>query len=104
MAELQVALATESARLVDDVRDSDASASTRTDLFSEHRQQISDLRKAIPPVPPPNPLDAIEKALLESMTPEHAPDDDVPDWDEAERQLIANPRTWPEPPEPGQLW
>jgi hypothetical protein len=113
MAELQVALASESARLVDDVRDSDASASTRTDLFSEHRQQISELRKAIPPIQRPNPLDAIEAALLASMTPEPEPDDSAPDWDEAERQMAAHPGTWwpelggsePEPPEPsGRVW
>jgi hypothetical protein len=98
IAELQVALATECARLVDDVRDSDASASTRTDLFSEHRQQIAELRKAVPPIRPPNPFDAIEAALADSFRTEQVDgdEDQPPDLDEMEGQLVAHPDQWPE--------
>jgi hypothetical protein len=93
IAELQVALATESARLVDDVRDSDASASTRTDLFSEHRQQIAELRRAIPPIRPANPFDAIEAALVESFDTKRVDGegDEAPELDKTARQMAAYP-------------
>jgi hypothetical protein len=98
IAELQIALATESAKLVDDVRDSDASASTRTDLFTEHRQQIAELRKAVPPIRPANPFDAIEAALVESFRigQVDGDEDQAPDLDEMERQLGTHLDQWPQ--------
>jgi hypothetical protein len=68
-AELLVTLATDSAALVDAVRgtDSDASAGMQTDCITEHRQLIGELRRAVPPIRPVNPFDAIEAPLVQSL-------------------------------------
>jgi hypothetical protein len=95
IAELQVALATESAKLVDDIRNSDASASTRTDLFSEHRQQIAALRKVVPHIRPVNPFDAIEAALAASLRPQRGDGDETQAPDGLEGQLRTYPDQWP---------
>jgi hypothetical protein len=71
---------------------------TRTDLFSEDRRQITELRKAVPPIRPPNPFDAIEAALVESFRTGQVDDDEdqAPDLDEMERQLATHPDQWPQ--------
>jgi hypothetical protein len=108
MSEVVATLAGTSARLVDLVTSDDPINDTpiyaRAAVVRAHAGVLVELRTLAPAVKPPNPFDAIEKALAESMAPEPEPDDDAPDWDEVERRMAANPGTRPEPPEPGQVW